>query len=132
MSTMENNLEEELQDRVEKGKERSTDRSSRAYRLVFDALQHEPEFRLSAKFSENVLQRLVIIEGRNQYTWFVIVVAGFIIAAGVTIALTGFDPDFGFLKRMSRYSGVFAFGMACIVFLQWLDKKLVREKQPGI
>ena len=132
MSAMEDNWEEDLQRSLERDIPGSADKDSQAYRLVFDALQREPEFQLSAKFSDNVLQRLAVARGRDQYTWFAIVILGFVIAAGVSIALTGFRPDFGFLRHISKYSGLFAFGAVFIIFLQWVDKKLVREKEAGV
>lgn len=124
--------DEQLQHMIEKNQVTGSDRDSRAYRMVFDVLRREPGFRLSSRFSDSVLHRMEAAEGRSQYYWFAFAFVGFFIAAGVAIALTGFRPDFGFLKHLSRFTGLFVFGAAFIVFLQWVDKKVIHRKSAGI
>lgn len=124
--------DEELQHSMEKNLVNCSDKDSRAYRVVFDALQLEPEFRLSSKFSDSVIQRLEASEGRSQYFWLALGFIGFVIAAVVAVVLTDFSPDFGFLKHISKFTGLFIFGAAFIVLLQWIDKKLFHGKSAGI
>jgi hypothetical protein len=126
------NRDEELQLSMEKNRVNGTDKDSRAYRLVFDALRHEPEFRLSSKFSDSVLQRLEETEGRSQYFWLALGFIGFVIAAAVAVALTDFSLDLGFLKHISKFTGLFIFGAAFIVLLHWVDKKLIHGKSADI
>ena len=131
MSDMEN-IEEELQHRIEKNQVNGGDQDSRAYRTVFDALQREPEFQLSSKFLDSVLHRMEATEERSQYYWFAFVIMGFVFAAGVAVALTDFRPDFGFLKHISKFTGLFVFGAAFIILLHLVDKKLIQGKSGGI
>jgi hypothetical protein len=131
MNDMENR-DEELQHNIERSLVSGSDKDTRAYRLVFEALRQEPEFRLSSKFSDSVLQRMETAEGRSQYYWFAFVILGFVVAAGVAIALTDFRPDFGFLKHISKFTGLFVFGAAFVVLLQWVDKKLLTGKSARI
>lgn len=126
------NMDEELQHSMERNRVNGSDKDSRAYRVVFDALQHEPEFRLSSKFSDSVLQRLEAAEGRSQYFWLALGFFGFVIAAVVAVALTDFSLDFGFLKHISKFTGLFVFGAVFIVLLQWIDRKLIHGKSAGI
>jgi hypothetical protein len=129
---MDSNKEEELQRQAEKNQISGHNVDSRAYLVIFNALRREPEFRLSAKFSEAVLDRISEAESRSLYYWVAFVMLGFIIAAGAAIVLTGFKPDFGFLKHISRFTGLFVFGAGFILFLQWIDRKLVHQKTAGI
>lgn len=48
---------------------------------------------------------------------------------GATFLFLKFRLDFGFLNGMADYKGLALFGLVFIVFLNWLDKKLVRGKQ---
>lgn len=129
---MNDQKDEELQRYAQENRLTGSDRDSRAYRAVFDALKREPEFRVSSEFSDTVLSRISAAEGRSLYYWMAFVFLGFVIAAGVAIALTGFKPEFGFLKHISRFTGLLVFGAAFILFLQWVDRKLVFHKTPGI
>ena len=52
----------------------------------------------------------------------------FALAAVVAIVLTDFKVSFGALKFMAGYPGLFIFGAAFVLVLQWLDNKLVRPK----
>jgi hypothetical protein len=132
MDNMDNIGDEHLQHQAEKNQFGGGDKDSRAYRLVFDTLRREPSFRLSSGFSDAILRRTENAEGRTQYYWFAFAIAGFFITAGVAIALTGFSPDFGFLKHISKFTGLFIFGTAFIILLHWIDKKLIHGKSAGI
>jgi hypothetical protein len=124
--------DQELQNLAESGMLNGTYRDSRAYRLVFEALKKETEFSLPATFSQSVLQRMEAAEGKNSYVWLAVIFTGFIVAAGVSIALTDFRPDFGFLRHISRFAGLFVFGAAFILLLQWIDRKVIHGKPAGI
>ncbi len=123
--------EEELQQQAQKNQLSGNDVDSRAYHVVFDVLRREPEFRLSANFSEVVLHKISGSESPLYY-WVAFVMLGFVIAAGAAIILTGFKPDFGFLKHISRFTGLFVFGAGFILLLQWVDRKLVHKEPSGI
>ena len=41
--------------------------------------------------------------------------------------MSGFKPGLGFLKGISPYAGVFVFGVAFILFLNRLEKKLLSK-----
>jgi hypothetical protein len=131
MKPMENK-EEHLQQLAENNQFDLSDKDSRAYRRVFDVLRKEPEFQLSSNFSKLVLQHMEAGDGRHTYYWFAAAIAGFVITAGVAIGLTGFKPDFGFLKHASRFTGLFSFGAAFILVLQWIDRKIIQRKASGL
>ena len=46
----------------------------------------------------------------------------------VAIAMSGFKLNFGFLKNMSGYAGLFVFGAVLILVLNQLDKYFILQK----
>lgn len=126
------NNEEELQNQIEKSGSSDNGLDSRSYQLVFDALKKEPSFSLSGSFEDRVIRR---IEERKEATkdsaWIWIGIALFIIAAGVSMALTSFTFNFGAFKFLDGYPGLFIFGTLFILVLQILDKKIVRPSIGG-
>jgi hypothetical protein len=101
-----------------------------AYRKVFEALSREPEFNLPVNFADKVIKRISADQKEstsNDTLYFTLGIAGFIIAAIVGVVLTGFKPDFGAFKFLAGYPGLVLFGIAFIIFIQWLDKRVVRK-----
>lgn len=124
--------EESLQQQLEEGKPVPANADTRAYQKVFDALQQEPEFELPLYFEDRVLQKIEANEKRaerKETYWLVAGVSLLVIAAIVGAALVGFKPSFGAFAFLSRYTGLFIFGMVFIIALQWLDRKIVQR--PG-
>ena len=127
-----NAYEEELQKNIEKGEwQENDDLNARSYHAVFRVLRTDPGYELPPGFESKVIARFEERKQRDQsrdYFWFV---AGltFILASSIgTIIYVGYRPDFGFLAGMSEYKGLMGFAIAFIIFLNWLDKRLVREK----
>lgn len=128
-----NTYEEEFQKDVEAGRiPPSEGIDARAYHTVFRALQREPDFALPPGFAARVASRISAQKEKGtstDYFWFGAGIFVLTIAFVGTILYTGFSLDFGFLKGMSDYKGLVVFGIAFIIFLNFLDKKLVKEKQ---
>lgn len=126
-----NEMEEQLQDDIERGRA-AEGRDADAYRRVFHALGQEPEYELSADFAHKVMARAA--EGHanrfsNDYLWFAAGILFLAVSFALTLRFIGFHLDFGFLTVMADYKGLAIFGVILILFLNWLDKKLVREKR---
>lgn len=107
----------------------------KAYSQVFAALNKEPSFQLSPGFADRVMKKILELQRRDKRRdlwWliigFVLILIGFIWA----IIFTGFNFDLGFLKAMSSYSGLFIFGVLFVLVLQWLDKKVVSNKESAL
>jgi hypothetical protein len=101
-----------------------------AYRRVFDSLNQEPDFALSSKFEERILQAIQANEKVAERTasyWIVAGVVVLIMASIIGAVLVGFKPSFGAFGFLSRYVGLFVFGVAFISLLQWLDRKIVHR-----
>ena len=119
--------DEELQNRIEKDSP-SEDADASAYQRVFSALKKEPAFTLPSNFSEGIIKRIEIAkpEASKDNLWLGLGIFGFILAAVITISLTGFRPSAGAFKFLSGYSGLFIFGIIFILLLHYFDKKFIR------
>ena len=128
-----NPYEEELQGKIERG-ETPTEKEMdvKAYQQIFHALKKDPGYELSADFASRIALQ---VQGRQQgkfskdYFWFGAGIFFLATAFLATVLFTGFKFDFGFLNVMSDYKGLALFGIAFVVFLNYLDKRLIKEKQ---
>lgn len=126
-----NLYEEELQNNIERGLPGGDELDSKAYREVFRVLKKDPGHAVQSRFAENVIARIVAREKKEQSRDYLLFFSGLfvlLVAAGATIVVTGFRLDFGFLRSMADYKGLAVFGVLFIGFLNWLDKRLIREK----
>lgn len=123
--------EEELQNRIEGGGS-GEGMDARAYRHVFQALGKEPDYELPSDFAAKVANRISVREEKrlsSEYIWFA---AGILLLAAAfigTVVFIGFRLDFGFLNVMADYKGLVVFGAGFILLLNWIDKKLLSDKQ---
>lgn len=125
--------EENLQEKIARGEmPPGEDLDVKAYKKVFHALGKDPGFELPADFASRIALQ---VQSRQQarlskdYFWFGVGIFFLAIAVLATVLFTGFRLDFGFLNVMADYKGLAIFGMAFILFLHWLDKRLIKEKQ---
>ena len=119
--------DEELQDKIEKGLGGTT-ADERAYRRVFQALQREPSLKLSADFASRVISRIQTKPATSRdLVWMAVGIGSLTIALIVAIVLTGFSFNWGVFKFISGYPGLIVFGIAFILALQWIDKRIVRR-----
>ena len=121
--------DEELQKSVESGNKFSgDDLDAKAYQEVFTHLRKKPDTNLPGDFADKIIARVIEQKRRSSsrdFYWLAGGVFLLIVAMIVAVVLSGFKPGLGFLKGISSYAGVFAFGIAFIIFLNRLDKKLL-------
>lgn len=119
--------DEELQNRIEKGLA-AEDADASIYQRVFSVLKKEPAFVLPTNFSDDVIIRIAIArpEASKDNLLLGLGIFGFVLAAIITIVLTGFNPSVGAFKFLSGYSGLFVFGIMFILLLHYFDKKFIR------
>ncbi len=123
------NTEEELQQKIEQGLSVDHSLDSLLYQKVYSALKQETEFQLPAHFADKLIDRLESRSNKSHdHLWIALGVGAFAIAAGVTIYLTGFRANLGIFRFLSGYSGLAVFGVAFILGLQLLDKKISYRK----
>ena len=130
-----NPYEEEMQRNVESGMTPDRDDlDARAYREVFRALQKDPGYRVPPGFAEKVLHRVTMKQEKalmRDYYWFFAGILFVLSSAVVTLVIIDVRLDFGFLNVMSEYRGLAVFAIIFIAFINWLDKRLVRQKLTG-
>lgn len=124
-----NHYEEELQNNIEAGRPTGADDADvKAYREVFRALSTLPETSLPNNFADRIVARIEEKrkrESKKDVIWFASGIGVMVLVFVATILYTGFQFDLGFLNDMSGYAGLFIFGVAFILILNILDKKLV-------
>ncbi len=126
-----NRYEEELQRNLEAGKNPQGDELDvKAYQSVFNALKQEPEFTLSSSFADKVVGMAVNKQQSKstfkEYFWFGCGVFLMLMAFVVTIVMTEFKLDLGFLNGLNAFKGVIIFGIFFIGLLHWLDKRFIK------
>jgi len=128
-----NPYEEELQAKIERGETPAgKEMDVKAYQKVFHALKKDPGYKLSGDFATRIAMQIQARqEGKlsNDYFWFGAGLFFLALAFLATVLFTGFRFDFGFLNVMSDYKGLALFGIAFIVLLNWLDKRLIKTRK---
>jgi hypothetical protein len=121
--------DEELQNSIEKGNRVDDTLDSRAYQKVFDALKKEP-YQLPVHFADRVISRMEAQGGLSKdYFWFGLGLFVFIVGAVVAALLANFKLNFGALKFISGYPGLFVFGAIFIALIHYIDKLLLNNKK---
>lgn len=105
-------------------------KDAQVYQRVFDALSREPDYKIKPNLADRVIARMSL--ERKESTshdnlFFVLGLSLMLIVAIVGAVLVGFKPDFGAFKFLAGYPGLVGFAIAFILFIQWLDKKLVKK-----
>jgi uncharacterized integral membrane protein len=127
-----NEADKKLQEKIEAGfSDPVSDIDAKLYQQIFSALEKEPEYTLPTSFVDRVVHKIQHEQARSakrEYFWLCVGIILLIVAMVFAIAFTGFKISAGFLSGISAYKGLFVFGAAFIVFLNWLDKKFIRAK----
>lgn len=119
--------EEELQNQIENGLINESD-DVRSYQRVFDALKKEPDFHVSLPFADRILAIIEKKEEKRDYWWMAAGIFLTVIALIVSLVLTGAHWTAGAFTFLSGYPGLVAFGIAFILLLHWIDKKIIRKR----
>jgi hypothetical protein len=123
--------EDELQHSVERGTV-NNDIDAKAYEVVFDALKKEPDYTLSSKFADRVVE--IAAKRRSdsastEFIWLGVGVFLLLIAMIVVMTKITMPSDFGFLSGMSSYGGLFVFGILFIGLLHFIDRRFIQQKR---
>ncbi len=125
--------EEQLQNSMEAGKMPDlSNADEKAYRLVFDSLSKEPEYKLSAGFPDKVIQRVMANNQKRESSrdiwWLGPGILFMLIGLVIAITFAGVRFDLGFLKSMADYKWLVFAAAALVVIFNILDKKIVRSR----
>jgi hypothetical protein len=123
--------DEEIQKKIEMNEPlNGADIDVRSYQFVFRAIGKETES-LPPNFSDKIINKLVAKQGReSSREWWLYGLGMFllVIALIVAVVFSGFKLEFEFLKSISAYAGLFAFGAAFIIALNILEKRLLHNR----
>lgn len=121
------NKDEELQIQIEKGFNHEGSEDALAYRKLFDALRKEPDFNVSLPFADRIIDLIDKREEKRDFWWMGIGIFLSLISMIVALTLTQANWSAGVFTFLSGYPGLVIFGIAFILVLQWIDKKVVRK-----
>ena len=117
--------DEELQKQIEAGIPVQTN-DGKAYQLVFNKLKQEPAFHVPISFADRILAIIEKREEQRDFRWLAFGIFLSVVALVVVLTLTK-AWTIGVFSFISGYPGLIAFGIAFILLLQWVDRKVVRK-----
>ena len=117
--------EEELQNKIEAGMPVQSD-DGEAYQHVFTALKQEPAFYVSLPFADRIIARIEKREEQRDFRWLAFGIFLSVVALIVVLVITN-AWTVGVFSFISGYPGLVVFGIAFILFLQWVDKRVLRK-----
>ncbi len=120
--------EEELQNKIEQGLTNDVSIDSEAYQHVFKSLKREPTFHVSISFADRVVSMLDKKEERRDYWWMAAGIFLSVIALIVTFVIVKAELTTGVFTFLSGYQGLIIFGVAFILLLHWIDKKIIKKQ----
>jgi hypothetical protein len=123
--------DEEIQKKIETNEPLdNSDINVRSYHFVFRAVSKETET-LPQNFSDKIIAKLVAKQRReSSREWWLFGLGIFLLinAFIVAVVFSGFKLEFGFLKSISAYAGLFIFGAAFIIGLNIVEKRLLHNR----
>ena len=126
-----NNKDEELQKQLEQENFSAGGVDAQAYQKVFDVLKREPEYTLPVYFADRLVTLIESKEKSKEVSrdkfWLSLGLFSFVITLTVALALTDFKLSFGVFRFFAGYPGLVLFGIAFILMLNWIDKKIIRK-----
>ena len=121
-----------LQEEIENGQVDFTSAESSAYYKVFQALKKRPQINLSNQFEDVIIQRIIRLRERKatrmDFIWLGFGLLCFVTAAIFAMVITGFKFNPGIFTFFNHYYGLIGFGAIFILFLHWLDHKIIHKK----
>lgn len=117
--------DQQHQENVERGQV-ATHEDERAYQVVFRAAAQPPRVDITPGFADRVMQRIAAREAaytHREWGWFVAGLSVFVMAAFVSVLLTGFQFKLTFLNPVK---GLILLGIMLVIAFQWIDKRWIK------
>lgn len=128
-----NNKDEELQNQFERGDFSNEGIDAQAYQKVFGVLKREPEYTLPVYFADRLVTLIESKEKDKEVSrdnfWLGLGLFSFVITLMLALALTDFKLSWGAFRFFAGYPGLICFAIAFILFLNWIDKKIIRKAE---
>jgi len=126
-----NDTDENLQKRFDEGDYSCEGIDAQAYQKVFEVLKREPEFTLPVYFADRLVSLIEskekVKESSRDNLWLGLGLFSLVVALGVAFVLTGFKLSVGAFQFFAGYSGLTIFGIAFILLLNWVDRRVIRK-----
>jgi hypothetical protein len=119
-------IDEQLQKQIESGVTPTTE-DGRVYQQLFKTLKQEPAFHVSLPFADRILAKLEKRDEQRDFRWLAFGIFLSVVALVIALALTN-AWTIGVFSFVSGYPGLVIFGVMFIVFLNWVDRKVIRKK----
>ncbi|MBS1487541.1 MAG: hypothetical protein JST43_08110 [Bacteroidetes bacterium] len=124
------NKDELIQNQIESGCiPEGTD--AEAYRVVFSAVRKEPSLKLPDDFVVRVSS--IALTSKKTFDWDKLILFGglgiFVFVLGYVVAITGFKISFGKFSFLASHAPLISFAIVFILFLNWLDKRLIGSRK---
>ena len=117
--------DEELQKQLEAGMPAHND-DGEAYQLVFNALKKEPAFHVSLPFADRIIAKIEKREEQRDFRWLAFGIFLSVIALIIALVITN-AWTIGVYSFSSGHPGLIVFGIAFVLLLQWVDKRVLRK-----
>lgn len=120
---------ERWQELIERGQMPGDTEDARAYHIVFQALRKDPDFHVPVNFADRLISIIEKREEKRVYAWMATGITLLVMAMILALALTNVRWSLGVFSFLSGYPGLTVFGISFILFLHWLDKRLIRRHE---
>lgn len=126
-----NRQDEELQKKFDREEFSDEEIDAQAYQKVFNALKHEPEYTLPVYFADRLITLIESKENAREVSrdnlWLGLGLVSFVIALAVALAFADFKLSVGAFQFFAGYPWLIFFGIAFILLLNWVDKKIIQK-----
>ncbi len=119
--------DKELQNQIEKGLLNHESEDAGAYQRVFNVLKKEPDFHVSLPFADRIIALVDKKEERRDLWWLAVGIFLTVIALMVSLALTSTQWNAGVFTFVAHHSALVVFGIAFVLLLHLVDKKIINK-----
>jgi len=126
-----NNRDEELNKEFDRGDFSNEGIDARVYQRIIDGLTREPEYTLPIYFADRLVTLIEAKEKAKEVSrdnlWLGLGLFSFVIALIVALVFTSFNASVGAFRFLKGYQGLIFFGIAFVLLLHWVDRKILRK-----
>ena len=97
-------------------------------KVIEDALKIAPTFQLGGDFKDRVTRLIRKNERRTQRKFYLLISMGVLLMFGVGLGMLEYFESMGVLSHLNQIVPVAVLLGGLVVMIQYLDKKLVKEK----
>ena len=124
------NSDEIIQKQIEEGKV-PEGLEGESYKIVFNALKKNPEFKLSSNFAHRVAAMVPAQAKAFNWDKFFLISGCISFLIAVIYAIVSIHAKFsvGVFSFISGYPGLIVFAILFVILLNWIDKKWISKSR---